>query len=236
MLTSERAVENGLDEMFQGERGLINKWEDCKTYGICNSTTKKQKKRKKTKINAVNKKDVQAIASLSRTGIDHEFTGIEVINLQNYGCWCPKLLREKMSDALMGHPLDGLDRVCRDWWRCKRCASLAPYHCPIKKDYVYDVTHFNNAGAISCEGVQNDDCAYYNCLCDSEMALDIVANINMLNVTNIGVDPEDCVRPENIGGHVIDSCCVNEDFPDARPYSSDRFICVDGQVKDLTYL
>ena len=265
-VTGEILDSNSLDQAFENnelfgamagaERGLIDKYADCKDYGICNSTTKKQKKRKKSKINSVNKGQYNKfVAKIQRNDTAEEinnnnnqsgggdvsqemvedFTAIMLINLQQYGCWCPKLLMEKSSDALMGHPIDGLDKVCRDWFRCKRCASLEPYYCPIKKDYSYDVTHFNNAGAISCENIIDDDCAYYNCLCDSEMALDIVANIGLLDVQNIGIDVEDCVRPENVGGHVIDSCCVDGDFPFVKPYSSDDQICVAGQVKDLTY-
>lgn len=218
--------------MLDAKKSLAS--DDCKNYGICTSAdyavdyNKYEKVKKKQ-----NKKENLKFQSVARTGVDHEFTGVEIIELQNYGCWCPKLLREKWTDALMGVPIDGLDKICRDWWRCKRCTSLDPYHCPMKMDYVYDVTHFNNAGALSCEGIE-DDCTYYNCLCDQDMALNIVSNMHLLNVTWIGVEPEECVRTDVVGGVEIDSCC-GDTFPNVTPYGSAQYICVDGEVHDMVY-
>ena len=213
------------NNMSQANRNLFDyDTMTCEELGICTTTTQNKK----------TVKQQQAVAYTTYADEwNYTFQELEIINLQNYGCWCPKLLRERCDSALMGRPIDDLDRVCRDWFRCKRCASLAPYHCPIKKDYVYDVTHFNSAGAISCEAIKDDSCAYYNCLCDSDMVLDIISNIGMLNVTGIGVDVEECVRGDDWGGHVIDSCCG--EFPNVTPYSSEKFICVDGKVHDLTY-
>lgn len=171
---------------------------------------------------------------IDRSGVDHTFTEPEIIELQNYGCWCPKLLREKESDALMGRPLDGLDLACREWFRCRRCSSLDPYYCNIHKDYDYDLEFFNVGGRLSCESLVDagSPCEYYNCLCDAQMVINMMEKIGELDPLKVGIDNDQCVRKEREGGgSTIDSCCGA--FPFAKPYASGEEICIDNEIVDL---
>ena len=56
----------------------------------------------------------------------------KILELQNYGCWCPKLVKEKKSDALCGETVDVIDGYCHDWARCKKCTTLHPYYSKIQ--------------------------------------------------------------------------------------------------------
>ena len=100
---------------------------------------------------------------------------------------------------------------------------MHPHNCPnpYEGSYDYEISFFKNAGVLSCDALlqneQIDQCDYLNCLCDAEMAVQLITNLDKMNHTFIGIDPDLCIQKEG-GGFQPDGCCG--DFPHPKTYKN----------------
>merc|ERR1712178_348079 len=130
----------------------------------------------------------------------------------------------------------GIDGYCHSWARCKKCLTMHPHNCPnpYEGSYDYEISFFKNAGVLSCDALLQDDiidqCDYLNCLCDAEMAVQLITNLDKMNHAFIGIDPDLCVAREG-GGYTPDGCCG--DFPHPKTYSRLSHECVDGKLEKI---
>merc|ERR1712039_1073620 len=46
-----------------------------------------------------------------------------ILRIEKHGCWCSKLNKPADLPHLGGEPLDGLDRLCKQWFLENSCAS-----------------------------------------------------------------------------------------------------------------
>lgn len=84
---------------------------------------------------------------------------VDFLNLANYGCWCQKTANEK---PMMGVPIDEMDRLCRDYNKCLRCADCDNDVTPFSAD-------LNSANcSLECHADDGDACGQAKCECTSE--------------------------------------------------------------------
>lgn len=50
-------------------------------------------------------------------------------NLFSHGCWCAKLADQSASNLGGNQPVDGLDQICKDWARARRCSRATSAAC-----------------------------------------------------------------------------------------------------------
>lgn len=93
-----------------------------------------------------------------------------------YGCWC---LPSQHNDFLTGHghPVDGIDKACRDRSRCTKCAisDAREVDCSATTGYKFQSIIENDRNLITCDENPVGSCARHLCECDA----DFVYNINI---------------------------------------------------------
>lgn len=157
-----------------------------------------------------------------------------------YGCQCLILGDRPMSDPGHGHPVDNLDRVCKEYKDCLKCARRVHGDTCIGEFVQYKYGIRNNE--VLCRDKpstgKESACKRSLCECDAAFARAHPAVADVFNTdyhlfwTTTGWDPK---QPENcqppIGGVVDPQCCGTDTSAYFIYNALNKDCCPDGQAR-----
>jgi len=165
---------------------------------------------------------ISGISDLIKTAFEEAKTE----SILSWGCHCARLnTNEDFYRAVGGDPIDELDVLCRDWIDAKNCINKMNGACDLTSE-MWSVTVVNEVS--TCENLNVEECTGAACAIDKEFIyklMDITKNFTFNKKMPF------CQR--SLNGQPKDSCCGV--WPSIKTYSSEEFICVDGEVKEKTY-
>jgi len=147
-------------------------------------------------------------------------------DITDYGCWCsriPNLLRRNttsFSESIGGKPLDAIDQVCRDWFKCQKCVTIS-HESSEETDYCSGLAGHTGfvVGVVMDESTQKYDltcddpanfvrpCARDACTCGAHFVREIVKHLSVWNPNfsrhnpmklRDGQNLQYCVKPSGI--------------------------------------
>merc|ERR1712050_130824 len=159
-----------------------------------------------------------------------------------YGCQCLILGDRPMSDPGHGHPVDPLDRVCKEYKDCLKCARKVHGNDCIGEFVKYKYGIRDNE--VQCRDIPSKGaesaCKRSLCECDAAFArahpsvADHFDRDYHLFWTTTGWDPRDeanCFPPQ--GGPVDPQCCGSPTTPYFIYNALNKECCADGSAKAI---